>query len=64
MELRIRRGRAHPRQMTGAGAVESHELIGLGAAEMAAPHEHVEAFPLITVRCREGIKIHARSLSR
>jgi len=50
--------------MAGTGAVESHELIGLGAAEMAAPHEHVEAFPLITVRCREGIKIHARSLSR
>jgi len=49
--------------MTGAGAVESHELIGLSPAEVAAPHEHIETFPLIAVRRGEGIKIHARSLS-
>ena len=33
------------------------------AAEVTTRHEDVEAFPLITVRCNEGIKIHARSLS-
>jgi hypothetical protein len=49
--------------MTGAGAVESHELIGLSPAEVATPHEHIETFPLIAVRRGEGIKIHARSLS-
>ena len=49
--------------MTGAGAVESHELVGLSAAEVTTRHKDVEAFPLITVRCNEGIKIHARSLS-
>ena len=62
-ELRIRCSRAHPRQVAGAGAVESHELIGLSPAEVVAPHEHIETFPLIAVRRGESIKIHARSLS-
>ena len=49
--------------MAGTGAVENHELIGLSPAEVAAPHEHIEAFPLIAVRRGKGIKIHVRSLS-
>ena len=49
--------------MAGAGAVESHELIGLSPAEVATPHEDIETFPLIAVRRGKGIKIHARSLS-
>ena len=62
-ELRIRGGRAHPRQMAGTCAVEGHELIGLAATEVTTRHKHVETFPLVAMRGSEGIKIHARSLS-
>ena len=49
--------------MAGTGAVENHELISLGPAEVATTHEDIETFPLIAVRRGEGIKIHVRSLS-
>ena len=49
--------------MAGTGAVENHELISLGPAKVATPHEDIETFPLIAVRRGKGIKIHARSLS-